>query len=72
MSPPVRWTNDAESANETTTIETTIADNCGIIVLKSGSPREQVCQAPGQQKGAQIMVNLIIRSEASPANDAPH
>ena len=40
--------NDAESANETTTIETTTADNCGIIVLKSGSPREQVCQAPGQ------------------------
>ena len=66
------WSNDAESANETTTIETTIADNCGIIVLKSGSPREQVCQAPGQLKGAQSLVNLIIRSEASPANDAAH
>ena len=64
--------NDAESANETTTIETTIADNCGIIVLKSGSPREQVCQAPGQLKGAQSLVNLIIRSEASLANDAAH
>ena len=64
--------NDAESANETTTIETTTADNCGIIVLKSGSPREQVCQAPGQLKGAQSLVNLIIRSEASLANDAAH
>ena len=64
--------NDAESANETTTIVTAIDDNRGIIVLKFGSRREHGCQAPGQLKGAQSLVNLIICSEASPASDAAH